>query len=343
MSYQIWVHDEDQLEKAASLLDEFNKNPSKPEYDVPIESVQESPAEFSADEEIPERTEKPAAQIHQFPPILTSFFILICSFVFFINLMQEIPMRKEGLSEKTFLMTPIQALFLFDLPPAIEQLEKVIQKYEVPPDQKLEELPPEIKRELDAVDRVPFWRGAYEWMLLKIKKEDTSQAEGPLFQRIREGEIWRLFSPCLLHQSFLHILFNMIWLWVLGRPIEQRVGSLRTLLVIVAAGVGSNTLQYLMTGPLFLGFSGVVMGLAGFIWMRERVAPWEGYPLNKTTVFFLLLFVGAIFVLQLVSFFVQMFSDYNFAPNIANTAHIGGALIGAWLGKFGYFAQKVKK
>ncbi|MES2273443.1 MAG: rhomboid family intramembrane serine protease, partial [Chlamydiota bacterium] len=124
-------------------------------------------------------------------------------------------MRKEGLGEASFLMTPIQALLLYDLPPAIEQLEKLIETHKIAPDQKLQEMPPEIRAELDAVAKTPYWRGIYDWILLKIKHQDTSIAEGPLFSRIREGEIWRLVSPAFLHRDLLHILFNMIWLWVL--------------------------------------------------------------------------------------------------------------------------------
>ncbi len=138
---------------------------------------------------------------HQFSTHLTSFFIFLCALVFFINMMEEVPMREEGLSEQSFLMTPIQALLLYDLPPAIEELEKIIEKYHVAPNQKLEELPPEVKAELAAVDRFPFWRGFYDWVVLKIKGQDTSVAEGPLFLKIRQGEIWRLFSPCVLHQQ----------------------------------------------------------------------------------------------------------------------------------------------
>ena len=76
--------------------------------------------------------------------------------------------------------------------------------------------------------------------------------------------------------------------------------------------------------------------------MREREAPWEGYPLNRATILFLLFFIGAIFVLQVVAFLIQIFSSYNFAPNIANTAHIAGAVIGAILAKSRFFAQRVK-
>ncbi len=44
--------------------------------------------------------------------------------VFFLNTLQEFPLREEGLSEQNFLMTPLQALLMYDLPPAFEQLEE---------------------------------------------------------------------------------------------------------------------------------------------------------------------------------------------------------------------------
>ena len=257
--------------------------------------------------------------------------------------MQEIAFFKEGIAKDSFLMTPIQDLLLYDIPPAFEELEKVVEKHNIGPDQKLEELPPAIKAELSAIEKTPFWRGLYDWVLLKIKGKDSSVAEGPMFIKIRKGQVWRFFSPCLLHQNFLHILFNMIWLWTLGRPIEQRIGGFRTLALTLVVGIGSNTVQYLMSGPFFLGYSGIVMGLAGFIWMRERLAPWEGYPLQRTTLIFLIFFVLAIFALQLVSFFLAIFTAIEFSPNIANSAHIAGALFGILLGKLPFFAWKAEK
>ena len=101
------------------------------------------------------------------------------------------------------------------------------------------------------------------------------------FEKIRQGEVWRLFTPCLLHFDFLHILFNMAWLWILGKQIEERIHWKKLGLLILIVGIVSNTAQYLVSGPSFLGFSGIVVGMAGFIWMRQRNAPWEGYPLSR--------------------------------------------------------------
>lgn len=334
MSYQIWIHEEDKIKEATAIFVEFERNPSDRKFDAPMPEPERVPLE----EDDPMEEKVPP---HRFGAHLTNLLIAICALVFFLNTLQQIPLRKEGLSEDTFLITPLQAELMYDLPPAFEELEKIIEKYEIA-DQKYTEVPSEVKAEIVKVTQAPYWKGVYSWVVAKIKGEDTSPGEGPLFIQIRKGEIWRLITPCVLHQDLLHILFNMLWLWYLGRPIEQRIGPFRTLLLSVVAGVGANTIQYFMSGPFFIGYSGIVTALAGFIWMRERKAPWEGYPLNRATILFLLFFIGAIFVIQVVAFLIQIFSTHNFAPNIANTAHIVGALIGAYLGKFRFFSQRVK-
>lgn len=132
---------------------------------------------------------------------------------------------------------------------------------------------------------------------------------------ILRGEIWRLFTPALLHSSFLHLLFNMLWLKDLGSLIETRLHSLYLLTLVVGIGIGSNLVQYWWSGPGFGGMSGVVYGLFGFIWMRGKSDPASGLFLDKQTV-----------VLMLIWFFVCLF---EFIPRVANGAHFGGLVIGA--------------
>lgn len=331
MSYQIWVHEEDKLQQALAAFEEFQNNPSHFQFDSsPQEecgAVEEAPLQQSA---------------YGFRSHLTLFLISLCVLIFFLNTLEELPLLEEGLSENTFLVTPIQAALLYDLPPAIDDMERVIEKYEIK-GKKYTQIPPQVKNQLATAENTPYWRGIYDWIVYKIKGEDTAPLEGPLFIRIRQGEIWRLVSPCILHSNFLHLLFNMLWLWYLGRPIEQRLGPVRTLLFSLIAGVGSNTVQYFMSGPFFLGYSGIVTALAGFIWMREKVAPWEGYPITQSVLYFLAFFIGAIFVLDFATFLIQAFTHAAFNPNIANAAHIAGALIGMWLGRYSFFAQRVHR
>ncbi len=303
MSYSIWVYEEDRWDEAQKEFARFIQEPTRSTYDPPITE------QISSEDAAIMKGEKVLPQAKATP--FTVFVIALCAFIFFLNWMQETPSP-----ERNFEITPIQEALFFDFP----QIENV---------QKLE--------------TTPFWKGAYAWVLLKIQGEPTAIVEGPMFTRILEGEVWRLASPAILHTELLHILFNMIWVWILCRSIEQKIGIFRLILLTLVVAIGSNVAQYLMSGPFFLGYSGVVMGLAGFIWMRERIAPWEGYPLHRSTLLFLLLFVGGMFFVQMVSFGLQIFTKIGFSPSIANTAHIMGAFIGAVLGRFSFFAERVER
>lgn len=306
MNYQIWIKDEDKIDEASQIFAEFEKNPTDSKFDAPEPEPEPIPEPVD-DGSVPE---KPS---HHFHTYLTYFLIALCAFVFFISTLQRIEITKTKKVEE---ITPIQALLMYDVPERFDN------------------------GELDG--NSPYWKGLYGWVVAKFKASSPASSEGPLFEKIREGEIWRLFTPCILHKDLLHILFNMLWLWYLGRPIEQRIGPLRVLLFTLVAGVLTNTCQYLMSGPFFIGYSGIVTALAGFIWMREKISPWEGYPLNRGTILFLLFFILAILGLQIAAFLIQVFTSYSFAPNIANTAHVSGLIIGAILGRFGFFAQRIK-
>lgn len=306
MSYQIWVQDEDRIEEAGKILEEFEKNPSDPQFDTP-----EPEPEPESGASLPEAVVDNVVLKHQFKTYLTYFFIALCSLIYFLEMFEYLDIAKSvGAVKAKELLLPIQQDLMYDIPSSTS---------------------------------APYWKGIYGWAVAKIKGESLSSEGRPLFSLIRQGQIWRLFTPCLLHKDFLHILFNMLWLWYLGRPIEQRIGPFRLLLFTLIAGVLTNTMQYLMSGPLFIGYSGIVTALAGFIWMREKVAPWEGYPLNRGTILFLLFFILAILGLQIVSLIMELFTSYKFSPNIANTAHIGGIIVGAWLARFRFFAQRIKR
>ena len=93
-----------------------------------------------------------------------------------------------------------------------------------------------------------------------------------------------------------------------------------------------------MSGPLFMGMSGVVCVLFGFIWMRQRRAPWEGYQLNRITIAFIVTFIVAMLIFQLISFGLEISGRASMGPPIANTAHIVGLILGALLGYMNFFA-----
>lgn len=244
----------------------------------------------------------------------TVLIIAFCIFIYFFNFAQELEVQK---SERQIVITPVQKALFFDLPPQLDDVQAITK-----------------------IDDLKVWPGLYPWIVAKIKNEPI--VTGPFFIKIRQGDVWRLASPAILHTNWLHILFNMLWAWTLSRMVEFRIGFFRIFILSLIIAIGANIAQYLMGGPFFLGYSGVVLGLAGFIWMRERIAPWEGYPISRSTFLFLVIYTLGMLLVQIAAFFIQIFTDIQFTPIIANTAHIVGAIIGMLLGKFSFFSQRLR-
>jgi GlpG protein len=324
--YHVWLYDEDRLDEAQKLLEKF----LHPEFkqDIPIvaevtaEIVDEVPLSndpiFLAQMQELKKKMMAKSLYQNLNAKLTRLFIILCTFFLAMNAFQHYALvdpEKKAIIDP-FKTTRLEQTFFYDTPYNPQVVSPT--------------LPDEI-----ASDQ---WLGLYDIIL--NWPDSKALLDAPLFQEILQGQVWRVFTPCLLHAGILHLLFNMLWLWLLGKQIEERVSKSHYLIMILLIGAFSNTVQYLMSGPNFLGFSGVVCGLAGYVWIRQKVAPWEGYPLPKSTFLFLMIFVLGITVLQLISFVALFFHIADLPINIANSAHISGALFGMLLGRMSFFGRK---
>ena len=138
------------------------------------------------------------------------------------------------------------------------------------------------------------------------------------------GEYWRLLTPVFLHFGVLHLAFNTLWLWELGRRIEAARGRLTLLAVLVLTGAGGNIAQYLFGGGvMFGGMSGVIYGLLGYAWLWNRLsgAPGLALPRGLMPVMLGWLVLCISGVVEAIGF-----------GAIANAAHGAGLAIGALLG-----------
>jgi len=138
------------------------------------------------------------------------------------------------------------------------------------------------------------------------------------------GDWWRFVTPTLLHFSWMHVVFNCLWIWEFGRRIEASLGSLNLMGLYLTSAVFSNSLQYFASGPsIFGGMSGVVYAFMGFIWTGNTLRPGWIEPLPPAIVGFMLiwLLVGMVGALEILG-----------AGAIANGAHLGGLIIGVCLG-----------
>ena len=91
---------------------------------------------------------------------------------------------------------------------------------------------------------------------------------------VAQGQVWRWFTPVLLHFSVLHLAFNCAVVIELGRRVEAGLGTAGLWLVVVFLGVVSNLIQYgFGSGPMFGGLSGVAYGLLGLVVTLNRLRP----------------------------------------------------------------------
>jgi membrane associated rhomboid family serine protease len=128
-----------------------------------------------------------------------------------------------------------------------------------------------------------------------------------------------------LHGGLLHLAGNMLFLWIFGNNIEDRLGHVHHLLFYLAAGVVA-TLAHIAVQPdstvPVVGASGAIAGIMGayLVW----------FPRAKVTtlfVFFIILFrqVQARWVLG-IWFVSQFFVNPN--EGVAWMAHVGGFVFG---------------
>lgn len=331
--FKIWVQKEDDVEKALKLLHDFKEKPHDTKFDVTddvhIESVKKVPLEISEDPVLLSRLQEMRQKLSSkalysnIEAYLTKGMIFLCAILFLIDWYQHTSMVSKGVAPSEISFSPLEKGMLYDDPHKVNALLGL-----EPSDE--EKLVLEAKAEKAFIG---YYYIALNWPLSKLS------LSAPKFVSIKEGQLWRLFTPALLHGGILHILFNMMWLFVLGKQIEERMGRWRYLGMMLIIAAISNTAEYLMVGPVFLGFSGVICGLAGFIWMRQRVAPWEGYPLQRAASLFLAIFVLGIVALQVVSFTLKVLGIALLPIQIANTAHLVGAFVGIGLARIKAFAR----
>lgn len=163
-------------------------------------------------------------------------------------------------------------------------------------------------------------------------------------------EIFTLFTSQFLHGSWLHIGFNMLFLWIFGNNVEEALGHWKFLIFYLICGALAGLSQWFfssMSATPNLGASGAIAGVMGAYILK--------YPQAKVLTLIPLLFIlipvriPAVFFLGFW-FVQQAFSgvaSLDVASNIgmqsggvAYWAHAGGFIFGFILGPlFGLFAN----
>jgi len=157
---------------------------------------------------------------------------------------------------------------------------------------------------------------------------------------VTPGHVWfTLITSMFMHGGWAHLGGNMLYLWVFGDNIENRLGHVRYLFFFLITGIIASlthvlTTQFLGHNTLIpsLGASGAVSGILGGYLLL--------FPTRRVHVFlfFTVLSVPAILalgfwiVLQILNGTTALGGDE--AGGVAYSAHIGGFIAGLVLIKF---------
>ena len=162
-----------------------------------------------------------------------------------------------------------------------------------------------------------------------------------------------LFSSQFLHGGFLHIAGNMLFLWIFGNNIEDRLGHVKYLIFYLACGALAGLTQWFFsaysTTPS-LGASGAIAGVMGAYILRfPQAKVLTLLPLGivlipiRVPAFF---FLGFWFLQQAFYGVATLEAQTNIGMNqggVAYWAHAGGFVFGAILGPLlGLFSSERK-
>ncbi|RBP40450.1 GlpG protein [Roseimicrobium gellanilyticum] len=136
-------------------------------------------------------------------------------------------------------------------------------------------------------------------------------------ERIWEGLWWGTMSSTFVHINLIHAFFNLYWLWLLGRLMEDEIGSSRFLVFYLGASIVSSTVQLAVSDTTGIGASGVLYAIFGFMWRTRMVYPRFQSIIVPQTV--------KVFFIWLVACF---FLTAGKLMNIANGAHLAGLVYG---------------
>lgn len=169
--------------------------------------------------------------------------------------------------------------------------------------------------------------------------------------------VWQIFTYMFLHGGWIHIIFNLLTLWMFSGDLERLWGTKRFVIYYLLSGIGAGLCIAAMNAFMAsrfpgssmiptIGASGALYALLlayGMTWPNREVLLYFLFPIK---IKYLLLFFG------LIEFFGTISSMRSSTDSISHIGHLGGLLAGfiilqIWkfsktskYGFFGYFLAR---
>jgi len=150
------------------------------------------------------------------------------------------------------------------------------------------------------------------------------------------GAYWKnIFYSMFMHGGFMHFIGNMLFLYIFGDNVEDRVGHLGYIVFYLFSGIVAALAQVLVSpgsSVPMIGASGAIAGVLGayfLLYPRARVLTLILFGfLIKTIELPAFLFLGFWFILQMFSGTLSLGAAKGDVGGVAFWAHSGGFLAG---------------
>jgi len=144
------------------------------------------------------------------------------------------------------------------------------------------------------------------------------------------GNFLTLFTSMFMHAGWVHLLGNMLYLWIFGDNVEDRFGRVDYLVFYLLCGLGATFTQLIFSENSNipnLGASGAIAGVLGayiLMFPQARVSVLMGTFIVPMSAFVV---IGLWFVLQLFSSIASITTATQ-SGGVAYMAHVGGFVTG---------------
>ncbi len=145
---------------------------------------------------------------------------------------------------------------------------------------------------------------------------------------LNHGEYYRLFTAMFLHLNLVHLFFNGLALYLIGRPVEAFFGTARYGLIYMLGGLCGSVASFVFTRGYSVGASGALFAIIGaeivFLFMNRRLFGQRAVEQLRSLI-----------IMAVLNFGLGIFTEVvPGAPGIDNWAHVGGFFAGIVLAWF---------
>lgn len=159
--------------------------------------------------------------------------------------------------------------------------------------------------------------------------------------------IKKMFTSMFLHGGFGHFIGNMLFLYIFGDNVEDRLGHIKYIIFYIFCGVSAILLHYIFNTHSVLptlGASGAIAGVMGayFIFFPHA----KVLTLIPIFIFIQFIEIPAFFFLIfwfIMQFYLGTLSAVTGSSNVAWWAHVGGFIVGALIAIVWYIIKRMKR